>query len=113
ARTRQSTIPKHRPRPCSQGHHGRTAFGVARHVRPDAQPSGTCQGRGLEWPRRTTWRLPPRGRRASWVGLLGGGNSREKAAFPAAAARWVKAIVGDLPPVRIGDDVIDDILIEA
>ena len=47
------------------------------------------------------------------VRFLGGLNARQKAAFTAAADRWVKAIVGDLPPVRIGDDVIDDILIEA
>jgi Leishmanolysin len=47
------------------------------------------------------------------VRFLGGLNSRQKAAFTSAADRWVKAIVGDLPPVRIGDDVIDDILIEA
>ena len=45
--------------------------------------------------------------------FLGGLSKRQKAAFTAAADRWVKAIVGDLPPVRIGDDVIDDILIEA
>lgn len=47
------------------------------------------------------------------VRFLGGLNRRQKAAFTAAADRWVKAIVGDLPPVRVGDDVIDDILIEA
>ena len=47
------------------------------------------------------------------VRFLGGLNTRQKAAFTAAADRWVKAIVGDLPPVRIGDDVIDDVLIEA
>ena len=47
------------------------------------------------------------------VRFLGGLNARQKAAFTAAADRWVKAIVGDLPPVRIGEDVIDDILIEA
>ena len=47
------------------------------------------------------------------VRFLGGLNARQKAAFTAAADRWVKAIVGDLPPVRIGDDVIDDVLIEA
>jgi Leishmanolysin len=47
------------------------------------------------------------------VRFLGGLNARQKAAFTAAADRWVTAIVGDLPPVRIGDDVIDDVLIEA
>ena len=47
------------------------------------------------------------------VRFLGGLNARQKAAFTAAADRWVTAIVGDLPPVRIGDEVIDDVLIEA
>jgi hypothetical protein len=47
------------------------------------------------------------------VRFLGGLNARQKAAFTAAADRWVTAIVGDLPAVRIGDDVIDDVLIEA
>ena len=47
------------------------------------------------------------------VRFLGGLSTRQKAAFTAAADRWVKAIVGDLPPVRNGDDDIDDVLIEA
>ena len=47
------------------------------------------------------------------VRFLGGLSKRQKTAFKAAADRWAKVIVGDLPQVRIGGEVIDDILIEA
>jgi hypothetical protein len=47
------------------------------------------------------------------VVFLGGLNTAQKNAFKAAATRWSKVIVGDLPNVVIGAQVIDDVLIEA
>jgi hypothetical protein len=47
------------------------------------------------------------------VRFLGGLNATQKNAFKKAAKRWTTVIVGDLPSVRVGTDVIDDILIEA
>lgn len=47
------------------------------------------------------------------VRFLGGLNAAQKNAFKAAADRWSKVIVGDLPTVVDGNDVIDDLLIEA
>jgi predicted Zn-dependent protease len=47
------------------------------------------------------------------VRFLGGLNAAQKAAFKKAADRWSKVIVGDLPSVMVGQDVIDDLLIEA
>ena len=47
------------------------------------------------------------------VRFLGGLTPAQKAAFKAAADRWSKVIVGDLPSVVIGGVVIDDLLIEA
>jgi hypothetical protein len=37
----------------------------------------------------------------------------QKAAFQSAANRWTKVIVGDLPPVRVEGEVIDDVVILA
>jgi Leishmanolysin len=47
------------------------------------------------------------------VVFLGGLNTTQKNAFKSAANRWSKVIVGDLPNVVIGGQVIDDVLIEA
>jgi hypothetical protein len=47
------------------------------------------------------------------IRFLDGLTETEQAAFAAAADRWARVIVGDLPEVRIGDDVIDDVLIIA
>jgi Leishmanolysin len=45
---------------------------------------------------------------------LGGGlTARQKAAFKAAAKRWTRVIVGDLPRQRVGGQLIDDVLIVA
>src|SRR5262245_47090437 len=43
----------------------------------------------------------------------GGLTPRQKAAFRAAARRWTRVIVGDLPRQRIGGRMIDDVLIIA
>jgi len=45
--------------------------------------------------------------------FLGGLTTAQKNAFKAAADRWTKVIVGDLPDVVVGGELIDDILIEA
>lgn len=47
------------------------------------------------------------------VRFLGGLTDTEQAAFAAAADRWARVIVGDLPDIQIGDDLIDDVLILA
>ena len=47
------------------------------------------------------------------VVFTGGLNNAQKNAFKAAADRWSKVIVGDLPDVVIGGQLIDDVLIEA
>lgn len=47
------------------------------------------------------------------VRFLGGLNAAQRKAFKKAADRWSKVIVGDLPSVVIGGEVIDDILILA
>jgi hypothetical protein len=47
------------------------------------------------------------------VRFLGGLNTAQKNAFKTAAKRWTKVIVGDLPSVLVGGEVIDDLLIEA
>lgn len=47
------------------------------------------------------------------VRFLGGLTPTQKNAFKAAADRWSRVIVGDLPSVVVGGEVIDDLLIEA
>ena len=47
------------------------------------------------------------------VRFLGGLTPKQKAAFKTAAKRWSKVIVGDVPSVVVGGEVIDDLLIEA
>jgi Leishmanolysin len=47
------------------------------------------------------------------VRFLGGLNTAQKKAFQSAADRWTKVIVGDLPSVMVGGELIDDLLIEA
>jgi Leishmanolysin len=47
------------------------------------------------------------------VKFLGGLNTAQKTAFKAAANRWTKVIVGDVPSVLVNGVVIDDLLIEA
>ena len=47
------------------------------------------------------------------VRFLGGLNTAQKNAFKAAADRWASVIVGDLPSVRVDNEVIDDLLILA
>ncbi len=47
------------------------------------------------------------------VRFLGGLNATQKAAFTAAADRWTRGIVGDLPSVLVDGEVIDDVVIRA
>jgi len=47
------------------------------------------------------------------VRFMGGLTATQKAAFKKAADRWTKVIVGDLPSVMVGGELIDDLLIEA
>jgi hypothetical protein len=47
------------------------------------------------------------------VRFLGGLTTTQKNAFKRAADRWSRVIVGDLPSVMVGGEVIDDLLIEA
>jgi hypothetical protein len=47
------------------------------------------------------------------VRFLGGLTPTQKNAFKKAADRWSRVIVGDLPSVIVGGEVIDDLLIEA
>ncbi|MEV8099192.1 leishmanolysin-related zinc metalloendopeptidase [Kitasatospora sp. NPDC085879] len=47
------------------------------------------------------------------VEFLGGLTDSQKSAFKAAADRWVRVIVGDLPDVAVGDRIVDDLLIRA
>jgi hypothetical protein len=47
------------------------------------------------------------------VRFLGGLTQKQKNAFKAAADRWTKVIVGDLPSVQVDGETIDDLLILA
>ncbi len=47
------------------------------------------------------------------VRFLGGLTPAQMDVFAAAADRWVQIIVGDLPTMQIGNELIDDVLIEA
>lgn len=47
------------------------------------------------------------------VRFLGGLTTTQKNAFKKAADRWSRVIIGDLPSVLVGGEVIDDLLIEA
>ena len=47
------------------------------------------------------------------IRFLGGLTPTQKDAFKQAALRWTSVITGDLPAFKVGNDVIDDILIEA
>ena len=47
------------------------------------------------------------------VRFLGGLTTPQKNAFKKAADRWSRVIIGDLPSVMVGGEVIDDLLIEA
>ncbi|MCB2054678.1 MAG: proprotein convertase P-domain-containing protein [Geminicoccaceae bacterium] len=47
------------------------------------------------------------------VRFLGGLSPVQQAAFATAAARWSEIIVGDLPPVNVDGEIVDDVLIEA
>jgi hypothetical protein len=47
------------------------------------------------------------------VRFIGGLTAKQKAAFKQAADRWTRVIVGDLPSVRVDNEVIDDVLILA
>ncbi len=47
------------------------------------------------------------------VRFLGGLNAAQKSAFKKAADRWSRVIIGDVPSVTVGGEVIDDLLIEA
>ena len=47
------------------------------------------------------------------VRFVGGLSARQRAAFSAAANRWSRMIVGNLPPVNVEGDRIDDLLIMA
>lgn len=47
------------------------------------------------------------------VRFIGGLTQRQQDAFAAAADRWVRVIVGDLPNILVGDEIIDDVMISA
>jgi hypothetical protein len=47
------------------------------------------------------------------VRFMGGLTTKQKAAFKKAADRWTQVIIGDLPSVMVGGELIDDLLIEA
>jgi hypothetical protein len=47
------------------------------------------------------------------VRFVGGLSERQRAAFAAAADRWTRVIVGDLPDVEVDGEVVDDVLILA
>lgn len=47
------------------------------------------------------------------VRFLGGLTAQQKSAFKTAADRWSKVIVGDVPSVMVGGELVDDLLIEA
>ena len=47
------------------------------------------------------------------VRFLGGLTTTQKNAFKTAANRWTKVIIGDVPSVLVGGEVVDDLLIEA
>jgi Leishmanolysin len=47
------------------------------------------------------------------VQFIGGLTQRQQEAFAAAADRWVRVIVGDLPEMLVGGEVIDDVVISA
>src|SRR5882724_2589932 len=47
------------------------------------------------------------------VRFLGGLTQRQMDAFKAAADRWCRVIVGDMPSVMVDGEVIDDLLIVA
>jgi subtilisin-like proprotein convertase family protein len=47
------------------------------------------------------------------VRFLGGLTAAQQSAFALAAERWSKMIVSDLPDVRVGSEVVDDVVIEA
>lgn len=47
------------------------------------------------------------------VRFLGGLTTAQKNAFKAAADRWTKVIVGDLPSVQVDGEIVDDLLILA
>jgi hypothetical protein len=47
------------------------------------------------------------------VRFIGGLTQRQQEAFAAAADRWVRVIVGDLPEMLVGDELIDDVVISA
>ncbi len=47
------------------------------------------------------------------VRFLGGLTTKQKNAFKAAADRWSRVIVGDLPSVQVDGEVVDDLLILA
>ncbi len=47
------------------------------------------------------------------VRFLAGLNDRQQSAFANAAMRWTDIIVGELPPVQVDGEVIDDVLILA
>lgn len=47
------------------------------------------------------------------VRFTGGLSERQRAAFTSAADRWTRIIVGDLPPIDVDGETIDDLLIVA
>ncbi len=47
------------------------------------------------------------------IRFLGGLTQNQKNAFTAAADRWTRLIVGDLPSVQVNGEIIDDVVIEA
>lgn len=47
------------------------------------------------------------------IRFLGGLNSAQQAVFDLAAARWSEVIIGDVPRIRVDNEIVDDIIIEA
>lgn len=73
----------------------------------------SVEGRGLKPSTRGARAAPMVSAFRIVVRFLGGMTATQRDAFKKAADRWTSVIVGDLPAVQIGQDVIDDLLIEA
>jgi len=88
-----------------------------KHVAKKAKSHSTPQGKREVYVVRADAKRAKAARAAApftiTVVFLGGLTTAQKNAFKAAAKRWSKVIVGDLPDVVVNGQVIDDVLIEA
>ena len=65
------------------------------------------------WSLAITTADPPESAFAIDVRFRGGLTNAQKDAFETAATRWSELIVGDLPDVRVNNETVDDVVIEA